>query len=230
MDLTMAAREEKKTTEELRQIWGAQQNPQLITSVQARSTFNKSFQNFSDFAVSNGLQPIILKQWSRAIFYNKTEFDIFAEAYLKKNPGLKRKPEESRTLEVSPSCFTELQAGCWQTEEFLDIWGVWEAPKARNIINGSSSIKNISGPQAASLIHILIFNYPRKSAFSHRFELIEYQSEAQKFKEKLADRYRKLLDIIASYHEDTDFCYLEPSTSVAVIAELMLSNPSKNST
>jgi hypothetical protein len=227
MDDKMKPRVVNKSTEELRQLWGAQQRPELITTVQAHTIFDRSFQNFSQFAKDNGLTPIVIEEWSRAIFYNKAEVEIFAKRYIKENPSVKKKYIQAQPIQASLSSFSALQAGNWTAVQFLNICGTTEREEARNVINGSSSILLLSGEDAASLIYLLIYNYPRKTVFRMRFDLIEYYEAAEKYKKRLAGRYDNLIDIIRNYHEHTDFGYLDPEISVAVLAELMLSNPSK---
>ncbi len=223
----MKRRVANKSTEELRQLWGAQQSPELITTVQANMIFNRSFQNFSQFAKNNGLTPIYIDEWSRAIFYNKAEVEIFAKQYTKENPSVKRKYTQVQPIQASLSSFSDLSAGNWTAVQFLNICGVTEREKAQNIINGAASIKQLSGEDAANLVYILIYNYPRKTVFRIRFDLIEYYEAAEKYKKWLPGRYDKLIGIVRNYHEHTDFGYLDPEISVAVLAELMLSNPSK---
>lgn len=223
----MKPRVVNKSTEELRQLWGAQQSPELITTVQANMIFDRSFQNFSQFAKDNGLTPIVIDEWSRAIFYNKAEVEIFAKQYIKENPIVKRKYIQAQPIQASLSSFSGLPAGNWTAVQFLNICGTTEREKAQNIISGSPSIKQLSGEDAANLVYILIYNYPRKTVFRMRFELIKYYEAAEMYKKRLAGRYDNLIGIIRNYHEHTDFGYLDPEISVAVLAELMLSNPSK---
>ena len=223
----MKPRVVNKSTEELRQLWGAQQSPELITTVQANMIFNRSFQNFSKFAKDNGLTPIYVDEWSRAIFYNKAEVENFAKRYIKENPSVKRKYIQAQPIQASLSSFSALPAGYWTAEEFLKICGITEREKAQNIISGSPSIRQLSGEDAAKLIFLLIYRYPRKTVFRMRFDQIEYCEAAEKYKKRLAGRYDNLIGIIRNYHEHTDFGYLAPEISVAVLAELMLSNPSK---
>jgi len=223
----MKPRVANKSTEELRQLWGAQQSPELITTVQAHTIFDRSFQNFSQFAKNNGLTPIYIDEWSRAIFYNKAEVEIFAKQYIKENPIVKRKYIQAQPIQASLSSFSGLPAGNWTAEEFLKICGITEREEARNVINGSSSILLLSGEDAASLIYLMIYRYPRKTKSIMRFGLDLYFDASKRFKEPLGRRYHKLVEIIGTYWEDTDFGYIDPEISVAVLAELMLSNPSK---
>ena len=218
----------EKSTEELRQIWGAQQEPKLITTLQATKMFGKSFQNFNNFAIENGQTPIVVDKWRRAIFYNQAEMEKFAREYFKKNPPPKREPAITKPIQASPTSFSGLPAGNWTDEEFLAICGITEREKARNVINGSESIKRLCGEDAAKLIYLLIHNYPRKTVFrKKRIGLEQYYGASKKFKEPLGGRYHKLVEIIGTYWEDTDFGYIDPVISVAVLAEMMLSNPAK---
>ena len=225
----MKQRSDKGSTEELRQLWGAQQEPKLMTTVQASKMFGKSFQSFKKFAIENGQIPIEVDKWSRAIFYNQAEMEIFAREYFKKNPPPKREPAITKPIQASPTSFSGLPAGNWTSKEFLAICGISEREKARNVINGSKSIKLLCGEDAAKLIYLLIHNYPRKTVFRKtRIELEEYYGASKKFKEPLGVRYHNLVEIIGTYWEDTDFGYIDPEISVAVLAEMMLSNPAKN--
>ena len=218
----------EKSTEELRQIWGAQQEPKLITTLQATKMFGKSFQNFKKFAIENGQTPIVVDKWRRAIFYNQAEMEKFAREYFKKNPPPKREPAITKPIQASPTSFSGLPAGNWTSKEFLAICGISEREKARNVINGSKSIKLLCGEDAAKLIYLLIHNYPRKTVFrKKRFGLEQYYDASKECKEPLGVRYHNLVEIIGTDWEDTDFGYLDPEISVAVLAELMLSNPSK---
>ena len=224
----MKPRVVNKSTEELRQLWGAQQSPELITTVQANMIFNRSFQNFSKFAKDNGLTPIYVDEWSRAIFYNKAEVENFAKRYIKENPSVKRKYIQAQPIQASLSSFSALPAGYWTAEEFLKICGITEREKAQNIISGSPSIRQLSGEDAAKLIFLLIYRYPRKTTYKKaRVGLEQYYGASKIFLKPLGHRYHKLVEIIGTYWEDTDFGYLDPEISVAVLAELMLSNPSK---
>ena len=218
----------EKSTEELRQIWGAQQDPQLMTTVQASKIFGKSFQSFKKFAIENGQMPIDVDKWRRAIFYNQAEMEKFAREYFKKNPPPKREPAITKPIQASPTSFSGLPAGNWTSKEFLAICGISEREKARNVINGSKSIKGLCGEDAAKLIYLLIHNYPRKTVFrKNRIVLEQYYGASKRFKKPLGGRYHKLVEIIGTYWEDTDFGYIDPEISVAVLAEMMLSNPAK---
>lgn len=220
---------EKKSTEELRQLWGAQQEPKLMTTVQASKMFGKSFQSFKKFAIENGQIPIEVDKWSRAIFYNQAEMEKFAREYFKKNPPPKREPAITEPIQAGLDSFSGLPAGNWTSKEFLAICGITEREKARNVINGSKSIKRLCGEDAAKLIYLLIHNYPRKTVFrKKRIGLEQYYGASKIFKKPLGGRYHKLVEIIGTYWEDTDFGYIDPEISVAVLAEMMLSNPAKN--
>lgn len=220
---------EKKSTEELRQLWGAQQEPKLMTTVQASKMFGKSFQSFKKFAIENGQIPIEVDKWSRAIFYNQAEMEKFAREYFKKNPPPKREPAITEPIQAGLDSFSGLPAGNWTSKEFLAICGITEREKARNVINGSKSIKRLCGEDAAKLIYLLIHNYPRKTVFrKKRIGLEQYYGASKIFKKPLGGRYHKLVEIIGTYWEDTDFGYIDPEISVAVLAEMMISNPAKN--
>ena len=207
-------------SESTRQVWAAEQIPQLITTQQAMFLMKvNNVARFSRLMSANGLTIYRDSQFPTAKFYLKEDVvrlsKIDKRKLIRPEKGLPR-------LKIYN--FESLAPG-WTCEDFMHAWGNGDHWKVViELIERAPSLQRLSGSDARGLLLILLDKSEGLVSSRSRYEKRIFLDEVLKITADQSTQ-NKLAKIVRNFYNSTYIGIYEPSIVVAVIYELLLTKP-----
>lgn len=207
-------------SESTRQVWAAEQIPQLITTQQAMFLMKvNNVARFSRLMSANGLTIYRDSQFPTAKFYLKE--DVVRLSKIDKRKLIR--PEKGLPR-LKIYTFESLAPG-WTCEDFMHAWGNGDHWKVViELIERAPSLQGLSGSDARGLLLILLDKSEGLVSSKSRYEKRIFLDEVLKITADQSTR-NKLAKIVRNFYNSTYIGIYEPSIVVAVIYELLLTKP-----